>query len=292
MNILITGAKGQLGMEIRKREGNYPMWNFVYVDLAELDITNKQQVIRIIQQQEIHVIVNCAAYTAVDKAENEKEMAQAVNVSGALILAQLASQRDLLFIHISTDFVFDGKHYLPYVEADKPNPMSVYGQTKRNGEEAVLNEYSSAIILRTSWLYSVHGNNFVKTMQRLGRERQELRIIFDQLGTPTWAGDLADTILKIITDPESGKTKKGIYHYSNEGVASWYDFAIEVMIQSNISCRVSPIETREYPTAAKRPYYSVLNKAKIKTDFKLTIPHWKEALHKCIEELELNLKHN
>jgi len=285
MNILITGANGQLGSEIRKRDDHNKNWHLVYCDLPELDITNKSQLEDIMKRESIGAIINCAAYTAVDKAETDPETAFAVNVTGAANLARLAAKSNLKLIHVSTDFVFDGKYYLPYVESDKPNPLNIYGKTKLKGEEAALSLCPGAIVIRTSWLYSAHGSNFVKTMQRLGRERSELQVISDQVGTPTWAGDLAETILTMFADPETGKSKNGIFHYSNEGVASWYDFADEIMNLSNIDCRIRPIETKDYPTPAARPAYSVLNKAKLKSTFSITIPHWKMSLRNCIREL-------
>lgn len=288
MIILVTGSNGQLGNEIRKRESLLDGAKFIYADLPELDITNKAQLEAFIGKNKITAIINCAAYTAVDKAESDEQTAALVNVTGPENLALLANHYQLTYIHISTDFVFDGQHYLPYKETDQPHPLSVYGQTKRDGEIKVLENCPSALILRTSWLYSVHGTNFVKTMQRLGKERESLNVIFDQTGTPTWAGDLAEVILRILADPEAGKTKKGIYHFSNEGVASWYDFAVEIMGLSGISCTINPIETTAYPTPAQRPYYSVLNKNAIKAAFGISIPHWKESLKHCITEMNTN----
>ncbi len=285
MKILVTGSNGQLGTEIRKRENNYPGWNFVYADLPDLDITEAAQTEALLLQEKITTIINCAAYTAVDRAESDVDTARKVNATGPGILAKLATKLGLQLIHVSTDFVFNGKGCTPYTEDQQPDPLSVYGRTKLEGEELVLKAAPNSVILRTSWLYSAHGNNFVKTMQRLGNERAELKVIFDQAGTPTWAGDLADAILTILSDPETGKTKRGIYHYSNEGVVSWYDFASEIMDLSGISCKVLPIETKEYPTPAARPSYSVMNKSKIKNGFGLEIPHWKESLKVVIEEL-------
>jgi len=212
-------------------------------------------------------------------------LAYAVNVEGAKNLAKAAKDVNAKLIHISTDFVFDGRKCLPYSENDIPNPLSIYGKTKLEGEQAVLETLSSSIVIRTAWLYSAFGNNFVKTMQRLGKEREKLSVIFDQVGTPTWGGDLAQTILIILKQLEEGSTEKGLYHFSNEGVASWYDFAVEVMELSNINCQILPIETKQYHTPAPRPFYSVLNKARIKSDFGISIPHWKESLKKCIGQL-------
>lgn len=285
MNILITGSKGQLGNEIKERAFKFSNWNFIYKDLPELDITNFDHLEKLTKELSINAIINCAAYTAVDLAETNQQMAHSVNVDGAKNLAKIAQKFDIKLLHVSTDFVFDGEYHLPYKETDNPNPLSVYGSTKLKGELAVLSECPTSIILRTAWLYSSYGANFVKTMQRLGSEREELNVIFDQVGTPTFAGDLAKTILVILSELESGSAKKGIYHYSNEGVASWYDFAVEIMNLSNINCNVLPIETKEYPTPAPRPSFSVLNKNKIKTDFNLEIPHWKSSLKQCIQKL-------
>lgn len=285
MRILVTGANGQLGTEINQRTAQYSNWEFFFCDVSGLDITNLKAVEEFVQQNKITAIINCAAYTAVDPAESNKEVAHAVNVTGAKNLAVVAEKKQIKYIHTSTDFVFDGRYHLPYKETDSPNPLSVYGSTKYLGEQEVLKENPSAIILRTAWLYSAHGGNFVKTMQRLGKEREQLGVIFDQVGTPTWAGDLATTILEILSQLEKGGTQKGLYHYSNEGLASWYDFAVEIMELSNIKCKVLPIETKEYPTPAARPAYSVLNKGKIKSDFQLEIPHWKASLKKCIFEM-------
>ena len=286
MNILITGSNGQLGSEIKQLSPYYSSWNFIYKDLPDLDITNIELLEKLVKEEAINTIVNCAAYTAVDPAESNQEIAYAVNVLGAKNLAKLSNLYKIKLIHISTDFVFDGKHYLPYKETDQPNPLGVYGSTKLEGEQEVLAECSNSIIIRTAWLYSSFGANFVKTMQKLGNDRNELNVIFDQVGTPTFAGDLAQTILEILTQLEAGSTKKGVYHYSNEGIASWYDFAVEVMSLSNLKCRVYPIETFQYPTPAPRPSFSVLNKEKIKTDFGIEIQHWKSSLKKCIQELD------
>ncbi len=285
MNILITGSNGQLGNEIKQLAFNYNNWNFIYKDLPDLDITNKALLENLIKEESIHAIVNCAAYTAVDPAESNQEIAHAVNVLGAKNLAKLSKLYNIKLIHISTDFVFDGKHYLPYKETDQPNPLSVYGNTKLEGEQKVLAECSNSIIIRTAWLYSSFGANFVKTMQKLGAERDQLNVIFDQVGTPTYAADLAQALLQMLSQLENGATHTGIYHYSNEGVASWYDFAVEIMSLSNLKCTVHPIETFQYPTPAPRPSFSVLNKEKIKNDFGIEIPHWKSSLKKCIQIL-------
>lgn len=286
MKVLVTGASGQLGQELQIRAPQYTTWEFFFCDRSELDITNKEAVERVVLEKNITAIVNCAAYTAVDKAESEQELAYSINVIGAQNLARVASENQLQLIHVSTDFVFDGIRKTPYTESDSPNPIGVYGKTKLQGEEEILKVCPKAIVLRTAWLYSAFGANFVKTMQRLGKERTQLRVVSDQIGTPTWAGDLGDVLLEMLAKLENGGTQKGVYHYSNEGVASWYDFAVEIMKLSQIDCEVLPIETKDYPLPAPRPAYSVLNKSKIKRDFGLIIPDWKASLEKCIELIE------
>ena len=235
-------------------------------------------------------MINCAAYTAVDKAEHDVDIAEKVNSEGVLNLVNAVQKEQGKLIHISTDYVFDGNNFLPYKESDPVSPIGVYGKTKRAGELAVLNSSIDAIVIRTSWLYSAYGNNFVKTMLKLGHDRDELGVIFDQVGTPTNASDLAKTCLDILSDKSSENisTNGKIYHYSNEGVASWYDFATAIMELGSLDCKVRPIETKDYPTPAKRPHYSVLNKTKIKTDFNIEIPYWRDSLDKCIEKLKLN----
>ncbi len=271
---LVTGANGQLGNELRLLLSN----RAVYVDKEELDITDSEAVKNFTSGKNFAAIINCAAYTAVDKAENDEKLAQLINVDGPRNLA--ATQIPL--IHISTDYVFNGQNFRPYSEEDTPNPQSVYGRTKLAGEQAVLQTSDTAIIIRTAWLYSNFGNNFVKTMQRLGAERSELKVVFDQIGTPTYAADLAAAIVQILPQIKTGS--KGIFHFSNEGVCSWYDFAVEIMNLSKLSCKVLPIESKDYPTPAKRPFYSVLNKNKIKQTFNISINHWKESLQKCLQK--------
>lgn len=271
--ILVTGANGQLGTELRKL-----LPAAVFADVEDLDITDSKAVKRFVADNEIETIVNCAAYTAVDKAEDEPELAAKINTFGPENLAKTGCK----IIHISTDYVFDGKGYKPYQPADKTNPLSIYGKTKRAGEEAVLANAKTAVVIRTAWLYSAHGNNFVKTMRRLGNEKEQLNVVADQIGTPTFAGDLAQAIVAIL--PQMNEDNKGIYHYTNEGVCSWYDFAVEVMELSGLKCRVNPILSSAYPTRAVRPFYSVLDKTKIKEIFKIEIPHWRESLEQCLKQ--------
>ena len=272
---LVVGANGQLGNELRlllKEKA-------IYVDRDELDITDKKAVEKFFANNSFEAIINCAAYTAVDKAETDEKLAELINVEGPRNLAASG----LPIIHISTDYVFDGTSSVPYVEDDKTNPQTVYGRTKLAGEQAVMETAKTAIIIRTAWMYSVFGNNFVKTMRRLGAERKSLNVVFDQIGTPTYAADLAQTIVTILPQIKAGT--KAIYHFSNEGVCSWYDFALAIMAQSDLDCEVLPVESKEYPTPAKRPHYSVLNKSKIKRDFGIKINNWAVSLAECIEKL-------
>lgn len=279
-NILITGAKGQLASEIKELSSDYNS-NFFFTDKKELDITNEDAIKKYIEKNSINTIINCAAYTAVDKAEEDKEIAYKVNTKAVKKLAKLSKQNNIKLIHISTDYVFDGKSFRPYCEEYKTNPNSVYGKTKLEGELQIqaINPYNS-IIIRTSWVYSSFGANFVKTMLRLGKQKDQLGVIFDQVGTPTYARDLAKAILDIL--PQISNKKVEIYNYSNEGVLSWYDFALSIMEMAKIDCKINPIETYQYPTPAKRPHYSLLNKAKIKNKFNIEIPYWKSSLRECI----------
>jgi dTDP-4-dehydrorhamnose reductase len=290
MKVLITGSNGQLGSEIKELAFDYKNLECVFKDLPELDICDAEVLNTFIIDQHINAVINCAGYTAVDKAEEEALIAQKVNSEGVLNLANALKKVDGKLIHISTDYVFDGNHSQPYKESDPVSPIGVYGQTKRAGELAVLNGSIDAIVIRTSWLYSKYGNNFVKTMLRLGNEKKSLQVVSDQKGTPTFAKDLAKTCLDILSDASSTKiSKKGsLYHYSNEGVTSWYNFATAIMEISNIDCRVIPIETKDYPTQARRPMYSVIDKSKIKSDFKVTIPHWRDSLTNCIKKINHN----
>ena len=290
MRILITGSNGQLGSEIRELATNYKKLDFVFKDLPGLDICNFNLLQSFIIDNNIDAVINCAAYTAVDKAEENIELARRVNSTGVHNLVEALEKVNGKLIHISTDYVFDGNNSNPYNESDPVCPIGVYGETKRNGELAVINSTLDAIVIRTSWLYSSYGNNFVKTMLRLGKQKEELGVIFDQLGTPTYARDLAKTCLEILCGGISVNISENgnLYHYSNEGVASRYDFAISIMKIGAQDCKVKPIQTKDYPVLAKRPQYSVLNKSKIKTDFKIEIPHWKDSLKECIEKIKIN----
>uniref|UniRef100_UPI0032175E95 dTDP-4-dehydrorhamnose reductase n=1 Tax=uncultured Draconibacterium sp. TaxID=1573823 RepID=UPI0032175E95 len=283
MHILVTGAYGQLGNEINELRGQYPGWNFHFTDVDTLDITDEKSVESYFAENKFDFVINCAAYTAVDKAESDVVTAADVNAVAPALLARYAKQCGARFIHVSTDYVFDGEANQPYSEDNKVHPQGVYGETKLAGEKYCMRENPDTIIIRTSWLYSAFGNNFVKTMLKLGKERGELNVVFDQVGTPTYGADLANSILKIV---DSGNFVPGIYHYSNEGVASWYDFAIAIFELSGVSCKVNPVLSDQFPTPAKRPHYSVLNKSKIRNTFGIEIPHWKESLRVCTDRLE------
>ncbi|MGJ0302087.1 dTDP-4-dehydrorhamnose reductase [Aliarcobacter cryaerophilus] len=282
-NILVTGSNGQVGSEIKELSSNYN-YNFFFTTRDDIDITSKDSIKEFCQTNSINVIINCAAYTAVDKAQSDIENADLVNRKAVKKLSIVAKELNIKLIHISTDYVFDGKNFKPYVEEFQTNPQSVYGKTKLDGENEIrdINPLNS-IIIRTSWVYSYYGNNFVKTMLRLGKEKEELGVIFDQIGTPTYAKDLAITILDIIPQIENSKVE--IYNYSNEGVLSWYDFAKEIMKMAKLNCKINPIETYQYPTPAKRPHFSLLNKSKIKSKFNLEIPYWKDGLDDCLKRL-------
>ncbi len=274
--ILVTGANGQLGSELRVLSVN-SNHEFLFTDVAELDITNREAVDNYVSEHGTDIIVNCAAYTNVDKAEEDTEMADNINHLAVKNLAEVSAKYKLILIHISTDYVFDGSKNTPYLETDPTAPLGVYGRTKLAGEKAVTDSGCDYLIIRTSWLYSSFGNNFVKTMRRLTAEKDSLKVVFDQVGTPTYAGDLAQAILKII---DSGKyaDNAGIYHFSNEGVCSWYDFAIEIRNLSGNLCDIQPCHSDEFPSKVKRPNFSVLDKTKIKETFGLKIPYWKVSL--------------
>lgn len=282
--ILVTGAGGQLGMEIWKLSDQYPSYNFLFTTREELPIDNFDLVKKYFEQQQIDSCINCAAYTAVDKAESEKEKAFLINAEAAGNLAAVCKDHQTQFIHISTDYVFDGTASSPYKEEDKVSPMSIYGASKLKGEELVLNNNASSIIIRTSWVYSSFGNNFVKTMLRLMNEKTSINVVNDQYGSPTYAADLAKMILTI-TDRENSSSQSGIFNYCNEGVITWYKFATEIKDFIKSNCNINPIPTIQYPTPAKRPHYSVLDTSKIKNTFNIDIPEWKDSLHECLSLL-------
>jgi dTDP-4-dehydrorhamnose reductase len=281
-NILVTGSNGQLGKAINLSSQKLKDFNFFFTDIDDLDITSNDNLSKFIKENHINFIINCAAYTAVDKAESDQEKAYLINVKAVEYLAKQAKLNNASLIHISTDYIFDGNNQSPYTETDKPNPNSYYGFTKHQAEIKINEFANKAAIIRTSWLYSEYGNNFVKTMIKLGTERDKLGVINDQLGSPTYGSDLANVILKLIQ-----KEIKGIevYNYSNEGSCTWYDFAKAIFEIKGISCKLNPITTEEYPTAAARPKYSLLDKTKIKKELKITVPHWKESLKLCLKNI-------
>ena len=283
-NILITGANGQVGSEFRVLHNNYIHYNWFFSNKKELDITDKILLEKYIEDNNINIIINCAAYTNVELAQKEEEKANIINNIAVKYLAECTKKYNIKLIHISTDSVFNGKNYKPYNENDKTSPLNTYSQTKLDGEKQMIKiNPKNSIIIRTSWVYSSFGNNFVKNMIRLGKYKDELDVIFDQIGTPTYAYDLAKIILDII--PNINNKKVEIYNYSNEGVLSWYDFAKEIIQIEQLQCKINPIETFGYPTLATRPHYSLLNKSKIKKDFNIKIPYWKDSLYKCLVKI-------
>lgn len=278
MNLLITGCNGQLGTEMRNLSAQHTNHTYFFTDVQELDITNRQAVLDFVQNNSIDLIVNCAAYTNVDKAEEDEVTARLINAQAVENLASAGCK----IIHVSTDYVFSGDEHVPCRESDPVAPRTAYGRTKYEGEQLLLNTNPQAIIFRTAWLYSPYGNNFVKTMLKYGREKDELRVVYDQIGTPTYAEDLAMAIYAAIEAPQ---WHAGIYHFTNEGVCSWFDFTVEILRQAGVTCKVSPILSSEYQYKTPRPHYSVLDKAKVKTTFGITIPYWTDSLAKCLKRL-------
>ncbi|NTW69825.1 MAG: dTDP-4-dehydrorhamnose reductase [Chlorobiaceae bacterium] len=289
MNILVTGSKGQLGSELQVIASRYDTHNWFFYDLPDLDISKADQVEEISRRHSIQALVNCAAYTAVDKAESDSDAAFLVNREGPAVLARCARELNALLVHISTDYVFNGESSTPYRESDPVSPGSVYGHSKWEGEESIRRIGPSHLIIRTSWLYSPYGSNFVKTMLRLGSERPTLNVVFDQIGTPTCAADLAGAIAAILDQRDPLHCYAETYHYSNEGVCSWYDFAEAIMELRELPCRVFPVESSEFPAIAKRPNYSVLNKSAIKKSWGLDIPHWRRSLAAMLENMPRDL---
>jgi len=281
-NILITGANGQLGNEMRLLSSENNQYNYFFTDVQELDICDEHAIQKFVTENQIDVIVNCAAYTAVDKAEDNADLCRKLNAVAPGYLAKAAESRGAAMIQVSTDYVFNGTNHIPYTEEEPTCPASVYGNTKLEGEQNVMSNCSKAIVIRTAWLYSTFGNNFVKTMIRLGKERESLGVVFDQIGTPTYARDLAKAIYAAIYRG----VVPGIYHFSNEGVCSWYDFTLAIHRIAGINtCKVSPLHTADYPAKAARPHYSVLDKTKIKKTFDIEIPHWEVSLQECINDI-------
>ena len=281
--ILVTGANGQLGREFQQLKNYYTTYTFLFLTKEQLSITDENAINVFFKNKLIHFCINCAAYTGVDKAETEQETAMAVNAAAIGILARACKNYKIKLILISTDYVFDGKGKIPYTEKDDTNPVNYYGQTKLTGEQNALVENNETIIIRTAWVYSSFGNNFVKTMIRLMKERASLGVVSDQFGCPTYAADLAEAIMKIIG---TNNFTAGIYHYTNKGKISWYDFAKEISHRINSICVVNAISTSQFPTPAARPSYSVLDTTKIEDTFQITIPEWKESLKKCLVLLQ------
>lgn len=282
IHILVTGSNGQLGNELKKRAGEFKDYHFFFTDVAELDITDPDAVETFVAENQVKCIINAAAYTAVDKAEEQAQIANLINGEAVGNLAIAAKTAGALLVHVSTDYVFDGTAHQPIPETATPNPQSAYAVSKFLGEQELLENTNKGVVIRTSWLYSEFGNNFVKSMIKYGRERDVLNVVYDQVGTPTYAGDLAALILQLV--PEWMKLEKPeIFHYSNDGVASWYDFTVAIHEFANITCRVNAIETKDYPLPAKRPYYSLMAKDKIKKTYQLQLPHWRESLKKCVD---------
>jgi dTDP-4-dehydrorhamnose reductase len=282
--ILVTGANGQLGTELKNLQAQFSSLPLVFTDVAELDITNREEVQAFFAQHPFSACINCAAYTAVDKAESDAETASRVNALAPAILAEACLQKGAKFIHFSSDYVYHNGLNRPLREDDPCEAKSVYAKTKLDGDLQVMASNPDALVFRTSWVYSAHGNNFVKTMLKLGRERGHLRIVYDQIGAPTYAKDLALLALQVLSD-EKHRTQKGIYNYCNQGVTSWYDFALAIFEYGNVACTADPILSVEYPTPAARPPYSVLDKGKFTADFGLHIRHWRVALQECLQEV-------
>lgn len=277
--VLVTGSRGQLGSELQQLVKSYSSLNFIFTDVDELDITSKEQIDKFVSLHSVDYIVNCAAYTAVDAAEDNVDACYAINRDAVKNIGEVAKKHNVKVIHVSTDYVFDGKNHIPYTEDMSVAPESIYGKSKLAGELLLQEVCPQSVIIRTSWLYSSFGNNFVKTMIRLGQERDNLNVVFDQIGTPTYARDLARVIMHILSFEA---WNSGLYHFSNEGVCSWYDFTKTIHRIADITCNVQPILSKDYPTKATRPFYSVLNKEKIKKVYNIQIPHWEKSLEECI----------
>jgi dTDP-4-dehydrorhamnose reductase len=284
IKILLTGSKGQLGSEIRKLSNSFPDFYFIFTDIEELDLTNSGLLESFFKQHSIDICINCAAHNAVDAAVDDPSFAFLLNTEVVEKLAKICAKHNTLLVHFSTDYVFEGTRYIPYREADVALPKTIYGLSKLKGEEAALANSQKVIVIRTSWLYSIYNHNFVKNILRLLSEKEQITVVNDQIGTPTFAGDLAKAVLIIISKIGNNPIKE-IYHFSNEGVASWYDFAVAIKEFSGSNCKVLPVETSQFPTKATRPHYSVLNKSKIKTHFGIEIPYWRDSLKLVVNEL-------
>ncbi len=284
MKILVTGGNGQLGSSLKKFADDYKDHTFTFIDLQDLDLTDSSGMNDFLSEHKPGIVINCAAYTAVDKAESEPGMAMAVNATVPGVMARICAKSGIRLIHISTDYVFDGKSYIPYKETDPVNPVSVYSKSKLEGETRILQEDVKGIIIRTSWLYSEYGQNFVKTILKKGKELGKLRVVYDQIGGPTYAGDLARVILHILPEVAEMNSME-IYHYADEGAISWFDFAHAIIEISGINCSLEPIESKDFPSPAARPAYSVFNKARFKDHFGLTIPYWRNSLKECLSNM-------
>jgi len=285
MEIVVFGARGQLGRSIMDISYNYPKHHFLFTDIETLDITKEHQVANFVSKNYPQVFINCAAYTAVDKAQNQLREATELNANAVRGLARVAAENNIFLVHVSTDYIYDGKRNRPYKETDSVHPLSVYGRTKWKGEVEIMRSLCRSAIIRTSWLYSEYGTNFVKTILDMSASNEQLKVVCDQIGTPTYARDLAETIMQIINE-KSKIEKTETFHYSNEGVASWYDFAVEIAKLNKRKCKIIPVSASQYPTSAKRPQYSVLNKDKIKEMFEIEIPHWKDSLERCLVNMK------
>ncbi|MFZ4543934.1 MAG: dTDP-4-dehydrorhamnose reductase [Saprospiraceae bacterium] len=289
-SILVTGASGQLGQEFKALALKFPVYHFLFAGRSDIDLSNPVSMESYFHSHQIDICINCAAYTAVDKAETETEECIAINVDGVGFLAALCENQQIPLVHISTDYIYHSKQNRPYIESDIPNPQGVYAKTKYAGEHQALEKNHRAMVIRTSWVYSSFGNNFVKTMMRLGRERDDLNVVFDQIGTPTYAQDLALAVVSIIDRIECGSISweeaSGVYNYSNEGVASWYDFAKAIFDLTGIQCNLQPIRTEQFPTPAPRPAFSLMDKSLIKETFKLEIPYWRDSLEKMLKMVQ------
>ncbi len=287
--LLITGAKGQLGQSFQHLAAQYSHWTFLFVDIDQLDITRRRAVFDFFEKRRIDWCINCAAYAAVDRAESEPALARRVNVTGVRNLAEACARHGAPLVHFSSDYVYHTRQNLPYRETDKTSPKGVYARTKLAGDRAALRANPLSMVIRTSWLFAPYGHNFVRTMLRFGSEQPSLNVVYDQIGSPTYAPDLAAMVLHVIQKVENRllprDTIAGVWHYSNEGVCSWYDFAKAVMDIQGLTCKINPIETKDYPLPANRPPFSVLNKAKVKQTFQISIPHWRDSLMRCLSEI-------
>ena len=286
LNILVTGSNGQLGSELKEISSSFPLYNFIFTDVKELDITDPESVGSFLRENETDAVINCAAFTAVDLAEDHEAAAMLLNKDAVINLGRACNEHNAHMVHISTDYVFDGLGKRPYSENDPTGPKTAYGRSKLAGEEALLSFLQKGMIIRTSWLYSSFGSNFVKTILKFGKEKGELRVVNDQVGRPTYARDLANVILEILPKVVSMQ-KSEVYHYSNEGSCSWFDLATASLEMAGINCIVNPVSTKEYPQKAKRPAYSILDVSKIKAEFGIKIPHWKDSLGVCIGNMSV-----